>query len=452
MWDGVIGKAGNTGLVGAPSINQGLTIFNGDKYVQSALPRILVSFNTGWVAVCNGKNASTCASIPLKLYYRNRNSRKLELTSSRQLDGRTHKSLVRSKGLILRNDERIDEVIDHPVLDLFENVNDRMNYFDWCELMFQYQGLIGNGYTEIIYEKDMPVKLIPLLGENIIPIANGRNQGDILYYVYRPDMGVSTNTSKNERIIKPENMLHFAQYAPGNTLIGRGDLENCLSAQERYCYYDSFEKYLGLNNSRPDFVAAYKSKLNEKDMKDMYRQWNKRFGNGPQNSGKVAVTSGDLEIKPLSFSPKELEYQIGRQWSLKEIAGAFGVPEALISTTDVNRANAVESMNHYLRNTIYPKMVKYCGKLNEKLVPGYDEDLFVWFEEQYLENPVEKVQSTINAYTQGILTKNEARSAMGYEQLAEDEIQPEPVPVPPTEPQPVTPVTPVANDSNDSVK
>ena len=400
----MIMKGGITGLDNRASggISNMSGIISGESPNKDINAKELVTFNTSWVAICNQKNANTCSSIPLKLYYNNEDNRQL-ITPNRSLDRRQVKSINCVKAI----SEDINEIIAHPVLDLFKNVNDTMNYSDWCGLMFQYLGLIGNGYTEIIRGEDgLPVELRPLLGEYVIPIADNKASGNILYYVYKPEM--------EERVIAVEDILHFTQYAPGNTLIGRGDLENCLSAQERYTYYDNFEKYLGINNSRPDFAVNYEQPLNDKDMKDQYRQWNKRF-NGARNAGKVVVTSGKMEIKQLGFSPKDLQYQIGRTWGLKEIAGAFGIPIALLQTENVNYANANAAFNQYLKLTIYPKISAFCNKLNETLIPMYDDNMFCWFEENYVTDPKEQIDNAIAALNAGIITRAEARSQIGLE-------------------------------------
>jgi len=370
-------------------------------------PINLISLNTGWINFCNTKNANTCSSVPIKLYYKNP-GRELEMTAYKSLSKNQVKGICKSANIVLKEQEDIQEIIEHPILNLFKNINDTMNYYDWCSLNFQYQGLIGNSYNEIVYDSDgLPIALNPLLGEFISITGTGKNQGKILNYIYKPD----GNTVKT---YKPEDILHFANYAPANNLIGRGELEFCYSAQERFMYMDAYEKYIAANNGRPDIAVAYKNRLSEKDLKDQYRQWNKKFG-GVQNSGKVAVTSGDMTITNLGFAPKDMQFGNGRTWALKEICAAYSIPEALVSVTDVNRANSVEATNHYLRYCIYPKMVKFCSKINEQLIPLYDPNLFVWLEETYLENPIDKNSNTIQLYEAGIIDKNEARSAVGYE-------------------------------------
>lgn len=406
-------KAGSVGVVNADgqAVNNSFQIIGGNAYTQDLSPANLIKMATGWVAICNNKNSSTCASIPLKLYYYNQTGQEPVITRFKRLE-RKHQNTI-SKGLRieLKQEEEIEEITEHPVLDLLSTINSSMNYQDFMEIVFEYLGVLGNSYVQIIEQNGKPVELIPLLSEYVTPFATGKNQGKILYYMYKPDeKGVK---------LSPEQVIHFAQYAPGNTLIGRGDLENCINAQERYLYYDAFEKYLGVNNSRPDFAVVYKNKINEKDLKEMYRQWNKRFG-GVRNSGNAMVATGELDIKNLGFAPRDLQYQVGREWARQEICAAFGIPKSLVTTDDVNLANSVAGLNQYLKLTIYPKMVKFCEKLNEQLLPKYDQNLYVWFEANDVVDPKEKTTSTIQAYQAGILDRNEARESLGYEATEEE--------------------------------
>jgi HK97 family phage portal protein len=404
---GFVRKAGSVGITNADGqvVGNNLNILYGNTYQQDKSPQNLIKFYNGWVSICNSKNANTCASIPLKLYYYNK-GKKLQATRYKELDEDTQKVVAKGLRIELKSkEEQIVEITEHPVLDLFAKINDTMNYYDWCALNFEYLGTIGNSYNEIVYDSNgLPIELNPLLGEFVIPIATGKKQGKIIRYEYKPENVLYK--------YNPEQILQFSNYVPGNLLIGRGELENCLSAQERYCYYDAYEKFLGLNNARPDIAFNYKNKLNVNDMKEMYKQIMKRFS-GVQNSGKPIITTGDVDIKNLGFAPRDLSYQVGRDWARQEICAAYGVPISMVTTDEVNRANAIAGMNQYLRNTIYPKMVKFCSKINEQVTPKYDKDLFIWVSEEYLEDPVEKTQNIIATYNAGIIDRNEARIQMG---------------------------------------
>lgn len=352
-------------------------------------PRELMAYNVHWVYTCNTKNSGTCASIPLKLYYQNKSNSKV-IQSSRPVKG--------------KND--IVEILDHPFLDLIKNVNPYMNWTDLSALIFGYMGLVGNSYVYI--EKDgsgKPKALYPLLSEFVTLKLNEAN-GEVAAYKYF-----------EKRTYRPEEIIKFSNVQPGSLINGKGELEACIKAVQRYCYYDSAESYLNKNNMRPDFVAAYKTKLSEAERNDVEKIWFKKFGR--KGLGKPLITS-DMDIKPIGLAPKEMQYPQGRSAAIDEILATFGVPEALIFLNSANLASSRSATSHYLRYTIYPKLTKFCEKLNETLLPLYDDNLYVDFDKNIEADPVE--QSTIlNSYvTSGVMSVNEAREVIGLEPIEED--------------------------------
>lgn len=411
---GIFSKAGNVITNDSninPSVDNWLRLVTGDSSCRAYTARELIALNSGWTAICNGKNATMLASVPLKLYYIS-NGKKIEKTPYREV--KHPEPIIKGLKLNVKDAEDIVEIIEHPALRLLSEVNEGMNGNDFTSLVQMYLGLIGNSYVQIVKDADgKPIELNPLLAEFVTPYAQHRQYGKIIKYIYKVN-------NDPEITYKTEDIIHFANFVPGNNLIGKGELEFCLSAVERYNYYDAFESYINKNNCRPDFLINYKQNLNEKDYKEVYKQFLKRFGS-VKNSGKPIVTTGEMSITPLGFTPKDMQYSVGRDWARQEIAAAFGVPVSLLTTDSVNLANASAGMNQYLKTTIYPKASKYCEKLNESLMPCYDENLYIWFSEEYLEDPAQKQATMLSAYTAGVISKNECRQTLGFEPVQGNE-------------------------------
>lgn len=379
-----------------PVINQDLT------------PEILVTLNRGWVAICNSYCAQSMASVPLKLYYHNKTAKKLQLTPTKELT--TLKSLRLSKQLNiqLKQNQKVEEILEHPLLEMLTKVNSTQNKTDLVEIIGQYLGILGNSYVRIVTGSEgIPVELQPLLSEYVNIEATGKKEGQVLSYIYEPP-------ETKKQIFSPEEIIHFVNYVPGNMIVGKGELSNCLSAAYRMNAYDVFEEYMLKNKSVPDSVWDFTKPLSENEKKDIVAAIRKKYS-GNNNSGKPIVLNGnDLKITELGKTPRDMQYQTGRTWAREEIAAAFKIPLPLLTVTDVNRANAVMGNNFYLKHTIFPKMSKLCSKLNEQLLPLYgQEGLYVWFSE----DEVLEINDTdvISAFTSGIITQNEARSSMGYE-------------------------------------
>ena len=353
-------------------------------------PKELMSFNTHWVYLCNNKNAGTCSSIPFKLFYQNKSGKKV-VNGSAPVKG--------------RND--IVEIIDHPFLDLMKQVNPYMNWTDLASLIFGYMGLIGNSYVRI--EKDAsskPVALYPLLAENVTLKLNEAN-GEVVSYKYF-----------DKTVYTPEEIIKFSNLNPGSLVNGKGDLEACINAVQRYCYYDYAEKYLNKNNMRPDFVATYKTKLSENEKNDVETIWRKHFTR--KGIGKPLITS-EMDIKPLGLAPKDMQWIQGREAAIKEILAVFGVPDALVFLNSANLASSYSATAHYYKYTIFPKMTKFCEKLNESLLPLYDENLYVDFDKTIQVDPAEQAAINNNYIASGVLTINEVRESLGMQPLEEKE-------------------------------
>lgn len=354
------------------------------KSVANLTPKELIQYNTNYVEIANNKNATTCATLPLKLYYQTNGKR------------------VVNDSIPVKGKNNVVEILNHPFLDLIKNVNEDMNYTDLASLTFGYLGLIGNMYWYV--EKDgkgMPINIYPLLSEHVTLKLNESN-GKIMAYKYF------------DKVFPTEDIIQFSNYQPGSLISGKGELEACISAARRYCYYDFAEAALNSNNARPDFVVSYKTKLTENEQKDVSKIWSKKFGS--KGIGKPLVTS-DVDIKPMSLAPKDMEWLEGRKSSMQEIINSFGIPESLLFINSSNYASSYTAVDHYMRYTIFPKMDRYCEKINEKLLPLYDEGLYIDYDRTITPNPVEQANVLKTYVDAGIITINEAREKIGMQPL-----------------------------------
>lgn len=391
-------KAGKIELQGS------LSIFTNNRSLNGAtLPsKDLINLNKGWVYVANNKNALQVASTPIKLYYdKSKKTNKKLFTPNKQV--KAHKSIVNK--LITKQNTNVNNIVeieDHPFLNLLKNINPYMNYTDFAFLIHSYLGLIGNAFVKIELDNIGLPSALYVLNSEYITIIKSKNNNEIIGYKY--------DDSATKITYEPKEIIHFVNYAPGNTILGRGELESCLNAVLRYNYYDQYENGLNANNACPSFAVMYKN-LSESEKNDVYKSWFKRFG-GPANAGKPIITS-DAEVKMLGFAPKDMEYGQGREWARQEILAAFGVPDSLVVLNASNLASAKSATSHYMKYTIIPKLSQYCEKLNEKLLPLYDENLYCWYEVSLESDPAE--QSTIlSTYVNSrILTIDEAREQLG---------------------------------------
>ena len=222
-------------------------------------PKQLLAYNTGWVNVCNSKNAQTLSTIPVKMYYRKPASKEIKLVKHLPVSMKQARFLERTVGKVMGD---VVEIVEHPLLKVLCRPNNRMSWPDFAGFIQSYLGMIGNSYVVIERDKEGNcIALWPLLSENVSVVINENDigYGDVKVYKYSNSLSQQGQSREKVTDIKPEDMIHFVNFQPGNTLYGKGELEAAICCAEREFYYDQVENYLNRNNARPDFLVAYKN-------------------------------------------------------------------------------------------------------------------------------------------------------------------------------------------------
>jgi len=387
-------------------------------------PVELLKLNTGIVSVCNGMNASTIASTPLRLFaVKNNNSQKF-LYPTRDLNKRQVEAIqIESHSLIVKQAQNIVEITEHPVFDCLNNVNQDgdLNYYDLMEITAGYLGMIGNSYWQIMKNsKGTPVGITVLPAEYTCVKLDGK----MAITGYRTSSGVNNDTNYSA-----EEVIHFLNIAPGvfwkmgdNALrtgvYGMGDAEKVLAEIYLYNAINSYLRAVSENNAIPSGVIKYKNgRLDKNTMEDVTRQWNKVMRNWSQ-AGKVKVMDQDFEWIPLSLSPKDLDFPEGRRFLTMVIANAWNVPVDLLTTENSNRASSNTAIHNYFRFAIKPRLRRIEERLNSHLMPMFDSKLFLKFDEVIPADQALAITQENNDLRNGTITINEVRKSRGMPEVS----------------------------------
>ena len=388
-------------------------------YAPSFNHKALVDRYSGWVYACANKNAINCAQIPLRLYAARPNSKTKALfpTKSIQHDTADYLSKSPTVAKYLAKAVEVEEVLDHPFLTLMQQVNGFMNQFDMLELMFLSQELTGNAYWYMFREGEtgLPTEIWPLLSQFIKIVPS--KEKFIEYYEYLV-AGVE------KRRFEQEDVIHFKYVSPKDAYYGLGPLQAAVVAADRSRSMNTFEVGLFMNRAQPDVALILPPDAGEPDApskKRMYKEWYKRFG-GVKKGGGMAILHGGAELKQISLSPKDMAYLKGRKATLNEIASIFGVPMSKLTTDDVNRSNAQSGDYAYMKDTILPRLRKVEQKLNEQLLPLYDERLFVAFDNPVPEDKEFRLKEVESLLKTGYSYINEQRQIDGLEPVSWGEL------------------------------
>ena len=378
---------------------------------------------TSWVYRCVTLNSHAVARLSLKLYSQKETSSKSTARVNQiPVTTKTYDSYLRNTSLkyyIKKKDVDIEEIEDHPFLDLMKVVNDQRNEFDLKNETQLFLELTGNSYWYLVPSnmrgengRYLP-SAIWVLPANRIKIIPSKKTFIDHFELRQSGFGKPTS-------YKPEEIVHFRFPNPNDILYGMGPLQGAANAVDVNQYIKDYEIGLFKNQARPDFVIKMEkgTKMNEPQQKRFTEMWQDAYGGGPKSAGKFGVLEGGMDLKEFGWSPKDLSFLIGRGMTMNEIATIFGVPMTKITTEHVNRANMETGEVMYQTDTISPRLRLQEQKITEKVLPIYDEKLFVVFENNIpldKEFRVKERESNLkNAYS----NINEERKLDGREPVA----------------------------------
>ena len=349
----------------------------GRAYSTDISAKALLSANQSWVYAIVDRLAKTVAQQNLRLYSRKPQAGAQSRFRYRPIDNERLKYLQKRANLqkYVNSDENIEEVLDHPLLDLFRNANSILNSFDLFYLTTQSLELQGNAY----WHKErsglgIVTALWPLQPQYVQVIADSDNW--VKHYEY----GVGSAVQK----IQPTEIVYFKYPSITTKFVGSPPLAAGKTASDLLQYANEYEAAMFQNGGQPDVLMSFPEGVNiDEDAKNRMRREYAKNHSGPRKAGGMAFATGGAEIKPYSTSPKDMSYLKGREWGVKELCAVFGVPISFFRDEGVSKANAGVALENYMRNTILPKLIMQEETINQNLVPDFDPNLFVAYD-----NPV----------------------------------------------------------------
>ncbi len=362
-WDSIYGKDPNTRMYGKAGLSY-------DQLIQKY---------TSWVYACANKNAVAVAQIPLRLYGKKRSTGTKFRVATRPVSREKKDWLFKQPQLITKLADAVDveEITEHPFLDLLSKVNPFMNGFELSEYWTLYQELTGNSYTLIVKNglgtpqelwvlQPQQMKIVPDKQSFIKGYLYGRNRAKAIAF-------------------EPDEIIHMKYANPQNMFYGMGPLAAAAIAADAGVAMNVHEYSLLKNNAIPPSALETEQSMTPDQIKRVKTEWNAAY-RGPEKAGRLAIFQGGLKPSRLSLTPKEMGYLTGRKITTEEIAAIFGVPMSKLKVGDVKAAPAAGMYYGnitYQRDTIQPKLRRIDQKLNEQLLPMYDDKLFCAFD-----NPV----------------------------------------------------------------
>jgi HK97 family phage portal protein len=375
-----------------------------DRYRQISQPsasQLLDELKTtAWA--CVNINAATCASYPPRLFVRTRAGQPEPKCATRPPPRLLQKSWQDRYG----SGEQIQEVTDHPILQLFADVNPIHNSFDLWELTQIYLETVGKAFWHLqTGDLGIPEAIWPLPAQAVTPRSNDHSTNIIDYYDYSTSQGITR--------IPASEVLFFRYPNPRDPyLSGLSPLTAAYEQTVLASHYQAFKIAKFENRAIPDAVVSPEDVISSEERDRLENSWNQKLRK--QGAGKIIVGESKLKVDLLAHSMGDLAALADAQATKEDIANAFCVPIAYF-TKETNLANLQAAEQLHMSKAINPRLRRRDQAINEKLLPIYDPSgrLFVCSEDPIPENREFTITQERQDLELGVITINELRISRG---------------------------------------
>jgi HK97 family phage portal protein len=371
-------------------------------------PNELLAELKGIAWSCISLNAAVCANNPPRLYVTTAEhqrppkclTRPIHPRTETRLRARVQPSAARAKTA------RIEEVLDHPLLTLLQQVNPVHNSFDLWELTQTYLEVHGKAFWYLSPGPfGVPEEIWILPAQNVSPRRKPDSPNLIDFYEYR--------SGARAQNFPPEQVIFFRYPDPRDPYLG--GLSPLRAAFEQIALTSSYAATKGAiydNQAIPSAVISPEEVIGEEERDRLESQWNQKFRRG--GTGKVLVAESGMRVQVLSHSMGDLAALADMAATKEDILNAFHCPIAYF-TGQTNLANLQAADIQHLSRCIHPRLTRRDEKLNEQLIPLYDPTgrLFLASEDP---TPVDKdftIKQQENDLKYGVVSVNEVRAERG---------------------------------------
>ncbi|MBN8996503.1 MAG: phage portal protein [Rhizobiales bacterium] len=307
------------------------------------------------------------------------------------------------------------EVADHPLLALLGRPNRRQAGNEFREALYGYLLVAGNAYVEAVSIDGMPGELHLLRPDRmkVVPGPDGWPEA----FEYSVGGRTVRFVDEGDGTLAP--ILQLAFFHPLDDHYGFAPIEAAQVALDLHNAAGAWNKALLDNSARPSGALVYQAKEGGNLSEEQFERLKKELETGYQgarHAGRPLLLEGGLDWRPMSLTPKDMDFLEAKNMAAREIALAFGVPPMLLGIPGDNTySNYQEANRAFWRGTVLPLVARVTGALGAWLAPAFGKELRLACDT----DPVEALAGDRDALWRRVgaadfLTEDEKRAAVGY--------------------------------------
>lgn len=357
---------------------------NGALVDETTASSKLLEANKGWVYRNNDVIAKEVATIQFELY----------------------------KVKTVRDEVIYDRIYTHPVLDALNRFNEYTSAYDGFYTTQSHRKLAGDAFW-FIDRTGLKINNIYLLPPDKVTINLGEALGTqriIQSYTYKD----TVKGEPIERTYLPEEVIHFKVPNPKNFYRGKSAVEAASDAIDTDNMAIEANKKLFERGLIAELMLTTDKSLTPEQIKQLHAEFRNTY-QGVKNAYKVPIFSGGIKPANVQMTNKDAQFLEQQMWLRDKICSIFGNPKSIITTDDVNRANADATILNWKRTTVTSEMKSIVNTLNEFLLPLYGDNIVLGFCDPVEEDEAQKIADVKTLKEADIISLNEARENLGMQ-------------------------------------
>ncbi|OYY06593.1 MAG: phage portal protein [Rhizobiales bacterium 35-68-8] len=233
------------------------------------------------------------------------------------------------------------------------------------------------------------------------------------------DYTVAGRTVRFEQNARQPPILHLTLFNPLDDYYGLSPLEAAAVAVDTHNAAATWNKALLDNAARPSGALVYAGPDGAVMSDSQFERLKVELADqyqGTANAGRPLLLEGGLDWKPMSLSPKDMDFMEAKHSAAREIALAFGVPPMLLAIPGDNTySNYQEANRVFWRATVLPLANRIGAAMTQWLAPAFGDGLMLAIDTDKIEALSPDRAALWERVTKApFLTVNEKRAATGY--------------------------------------
>lgn len=328
---------------------------------------------------CISLIAQTCAAIPWQLFSTPRTQR-----------------------------EKVQEIKKHELIDLMRRPNPHEGQSAFMERAMSFYKLAGNSYVERVGPNPGPPKELYSLRPDRVKVIPGDTLAIVKGYQYQ-------GGGEKEEFFDGE-ILHLKSFHPLDDWYGLSPIEVAARGIDISNMALAWNYKLLQNDARPSGALVTEKGLDE-EQRDRLKEDIKTDYGGFENAGRPLLLEAGMDWKPMSLSPKEMDWLNLDKVTLRKICTVFNIAPELMGDTEQKKfSNYQEARKALYMEVILPHMNFFRDEYNNWLTPLFGDNLRLDYNRDTIPALQEEAVKVFDRMSKAYwLTIDEKRKETGYE-------------------------------------